>query len=141
MATPLGKKLGLRSGARVILVGAPRGMRAALDLKPGDVARRLAGSFDFIQIFVKTERELGAAFPKLRSHLREGGALWVSWPKGGGANGDLTLKDIIRIGYHHGLVESKTVSVDDTWSAIKFTFPKVGKRYDNSYGRLTLRSS
>jgi hypothetical protein len=34
------------------------------------------------------------------------------------------------------LVESKTISVNDTWSAIKFTHPKKGKVYKNSYGKL-----
>jgi hypothetical protein len=62
--------------------------------------------------------------------------LWISWPKGGRLGTDLTLKQIIRIGYSHGLVESKTISLDPTWSAIKFTFPKQGKQYSNSYGKL-----
>ncbi|GAB3529414.1 hypothetical protein GCM10027402_32720 [Arthrobacter monumenti] len=43
---------------------------------------------------------------------------------------------IIRIGYEHGLVESTALSVDSTWSAIKFTHPKPGKTYQNSYGTL-----
>src|ERR687894_285859 len=38
--------------------------------------------------------------------------------------------------YIHGFVESKTLSVDATWSAMKFTYPKKGKVYNNSYGRL-----
>lgn len=41
-----------------------------------------------------------------------------------------------RIGYSHGLVESTTLSIDATWSAIKFTHPKPGKTYRNSYGQL-----
>ena len=49
---------------------------------------------------------------------------------------DLNLKKVIAIGYSHDLVESKTISVDATWSAMKFTFPKAGKRYRNSYGQL-----
>ena len=53
---------------------------------------------------------------------------------------DLTLPEVIRIGYNHGLVESTTVSVDTTWSAIKFTHPKPGKEYRNSYGQLLRKS-
>ena len=49
---------------------------------------------------------------------------------------DLVLPEVIRIGYRHGLVESKTLSVDATWSAIKFTHPVAGKVYKNSYGQL-----
>jgi hypothetical protein len=49
---------------------------------------------------------------------------------------DLTLREVIRIGYDHGLVESTTLKIDDNWSAIKFTHHKRGKEYRNSYGKL-----
>jgi hypothetical protein len=62
--------------------------------------------------------------------------LWVSWPKNKKLGTDLALPKVIEIGYNHGFVESKTLSVDATWSAMKFTYPKKGKVYNNSYGRL-----
>jgi hypothetical protein len=46
---------------------------------------------------------------------------------------------VIEIGYNHGLVESKALSVDAPWSAIKFTHPKKGRAYNNGYGRLPSR--
>jgi hypothetical protein len=46
------------------------------------------------------------------------------------------LKDVIRLAYDAGLVESKTIAFDDEWSAIKLTWPKPGKVYRNSHGRL-----
>jgi hypothetical protein len=46
---------------------------------------------------------------------------------------------VIKTGYD-GLVESKCVSVDSTWSALKFTWPKKGKVYNNSYGQLNRRA-
>ncbi len=49
---------------------------------------------------------------------------------------DLALPKVIEIGYDHGLVESKTLSVGATWSVMRFTHPKKGKAYNNSYGRL-----
>ena len=67
---------------------------------------------------------------------RPGGMLWVSWPKGGRLGTDLTLPTVIAIGYDLGLVESTCLRVDDTWSALKFTHPKPGKTYRNSYGTL-----
>jgi hypothetical protein len=67
--------------------------------------------------------------------------LWVSWPKGRAGGTDLTLRDVIAIGYRHGLVESKTISITAIWSAIKFTYPKPGKQYNNSYGRLADRKT
>jgi hypothetical protein len=49
---------------------------------------------------------LEAAFPALRDHLKRTGMLWVSWPKGGQSGTDLSLPQVIRIGYSHGIVES-----------------------------------
>jgi hypothetical protein len=49
---------------------------------------------------------------------------------------DLALPTVIGIGYRHGLVESTCLRIDDTWSGLKFTFPKPGKTYANSYGTL-----
>ena len=78
-------------------------------------------------------------FPKLKRHLQKGGMLWVSWPKGRAMGTDLTLPEVIRIGYDHGLVESTALRIDDAWSALKFTHPKRGKVYQNSYGKLPAR--
>jgi hypothetical protein len=62
--------------------------------------------------------------------------LWVSWPKSGQEQTDLKLTNVIRLGYDYGLVESKSISLDKLWSALKFTHPKKGKIYNNSYGKL-----
>ena len=121
---------------RAIVVGAPPKAAAALGLHPDGVAHRLSGMFDYIHIFVTDQGKLDASLPRMRSHLRTNGMLWVSWPKGGALQTDLNLRKVIAIGYSHNLVESKTISVDTTWSAIRFTFPKAGKQYRNSYGQL-----
>jgi hypothetical protein len=130
----LRKKLGMKPEARVHLVDAPAELRTALGAPKA--ATRLSGRFDHLQVFVTDAQALEAAFERLKPHLDAAGALWVSWPKAGGLGTALTLQKIIRIGYDHGLVESKTIGLDATWSAIKFTFPKPGKSYRNSYGRL-----
>lgn len=62
--------------------------------------------------------------------------MWVSGPKGRNLGGDLSLPLVIKIGYRHGLVESTTIGVDEVWSAIKFTHPRPGKEYHNSFGEL-----
>ena len=139
MSTSLAKKIGVREGTRSILIDAPPEVAKVMGMPGNEVATRLTGAFGYIHVFVKRQANLDTMFPKLKGHLAIGGMLWVSWPKGNALGTDLTLKDIIGIGYGHGLVESKTISVDDTWSAIKFTFPKEGKQYNNSYGQLGKR--
>lgn len=137
MATvPVRKKIGVKTDMRCIVVGASPEQAATIGFQPSELPHRLSGSFDYIHLFVTTQQEASTAFPRMKRHLRDGGMLWVSWPKGGRLSTDLNLRKIIATGYRHGLVESKTIGVDDTWSAIKFTFPKPGKQYRNSYGQL-----
>ena len=76
------------------------------------------------------------SFPKLKRHLKPTGMLWLSWPRGKKLGTDLALPVVISIGYSHGLVESTCLNVDVIWSGLKFTNPKKGKVYHNSYGHL-----
>jgi hypothetical protein len=130
------KKMGIKKGARAYLVNAPAETVKVIGTSDLDVAARLAGQFDYLHLFTKSQEEFDELFPKLKGHLKPTGMLWVSWPKNKKLGTDLTLTKVIELGYNHGLVESKTISIDETWSAIKFTHPKEGKVYNNSYGKL-----
>lgn len=79
---------------------------------------------------------MDAHFPTLSDHLSTAGILWISCPKAKQLGTDLSLPEVIRIGYRHGLVESKTLAVDATWSAVKFTHPRSSQHHDNSFGTL-----
>jgi hypothetical protein len=136
MSGIVSKKLGIKEGTRAIFLNAPEAARGAIDPPSLDVASELAGEFDYIHLFARTQAELDDTFPKLKAHLKPTGMLWVSWPKNKKLGTDLALPKVIEIGYNHGFVESKTLSVDATWSAMKFTHPKKDKVYNNSYGRL-----
>ncbi|HSK88719.1 MAG TPA: hypothetical protein VK880_10195 [Anaerolineales bacterium] len=136
MTGPVSKKLGIKEGIRAFFVNAPAQVVEAIDLPHLELAKRLAGNFDYIHLFVKSQEEFNDIFPRLKAHLKPTGMLWVSWPKNRKLETDLTLTTVIKLGYDHGLVESKTISIDATWSAIKFTHPKKGKVYKNSYGKL-----
>lgn len=103
-----------------------------------DVASKLTGYFDHIHLFAGSESELKKKFPKLKAHLKPEGQLWVSWAKNGQLDTDLSLKKVIEIGYDCGLVESTSLRVNSIWSALKFTHPKKGKVYNNSYGKLKI---
>lgn len=128
--------MGLKAGWRGYLRNAPPEAVEAMELPELDMGERLSGAFDYIHLFATTQADLDRQFPELRDHLSATGKLWVSWPKGRQLDSDLTLPIVIRIGYSHGLVESTTLSLDAIWSAIRFTRPKAGKTYNNSYGTL-----
>jgi hypothetical protein len=136
MSTTVAKKMGIAEGSRAYIANAPEGVIDSMDLPKLDIASELGGDFDHIHLFVKSQQEFHDQFSKLKDHLKPDGRLWVSWPKSGKLGTDLSLTTVIKIGYDYGLVESKTISVDATWSAIKFTHPKAGKIYKNSYGKL-----
>lgn len=136
MTGVVSKKLGIKEGVRAYFVNAPAEVVEAIDPPPLDSAGELRGDFDYIHLFAKSQEEFNGIFPRLKDHLKPTGMLWVSWPKNGQLGTDLTLPAVIKLGYDYGLVESKTISIDATWSAIKFTRPKKGKVYNNSYGRL-----
>lgn len=133
--TPLLPKLGVKEGMRTAILKAPAEL-ADLFAELRGHSTRLSGNFDCIHLFAVTREEFLAIFPEACGHLNPGGMLWASWPKGGGMGTDLTLMEVIRLGYDFGMVESKCISLDARWSALKFTLPKPGKTYHNSYGRL-----
>lgn len=119
-----------------MFVGAPPTARVAIQPPRLEIATDLEGEFDYLHLFATTKVQLDVEFARLRPHLAATGALWVSWPKAKKLGTDFTLPTVIRIGYDHALVESVCLSIDDVWSALKFTHPKPGKVYRNSYGQL-----
>ena len=138
MSGIVAKKMGIKEGARAYFVNAPVEAIQAVDPPHLEVGEKLNGEFDYIHLFVKSQAELDEVFPQLKPYLAARGALWVSWPKGGKLGTDLNLKIVINICYNHRLAESKCLSVDPTWTALKFTRPIKGKTYNNSYGVLKL---
>jgi hypothetical protein len=128
--------MGIKAGTRAFLVNVSDSALKAMMLPSLERSETLKGAFGYIHLFATSQSEMDDMFPKLKAHLGANGMLWVSWPKGGRFGTDLTLRHVIRIGYSHGLVESTTLRVDDSWSALKFTHPKPGKVYKNSYGQL-----
>jgi hypothetical protein len=141
MTTALPKKLGIKDGMRTIFVNAPADVVEAIESPMLTVVSRLTGDFDYIHYFTRTQADLMDTFSTLKDHLKTTGMLWVSWPKGRKLASDLTMPKVIEIGYDRGLVESKCISINPTWSALKFTVPKKGKVYNNSYGTLKRESA
>ena len=118
-------KLGIKAGARIALVAAPKGYDATLGKLPQGVtpAKALRGPLDLIHVFVKSRAELARRFPVLKKALAIDGALWVSWPKKASGVATNLAEDAIReIGLAHGLVDVKVCAVDETWSGLKFVY-------------------
>jgi len=135
------QKMGIKENVVTYFFNAPKEAIDAIILPNIRPLKSLKGELDYIHLFVKQQSEQKDIFPKLKEHLKLDGMLWVSWPKGGKLNTDLSLSKVIQIGYEFGLVESTCLSVDETWSALKFTHPKKGKAYNNSHAKLKSRTT
>jgi hypothetical protein len=128
--------MGVKENSKAIFVNAQKEAIENINLPTLDIQEKLKEELDYIHLFVKTQKEFITYFPKLKQHLKLNGMLWVSWPKGGKLGTDLNIKSVIKLGYDFGLVESTCLSINSIWSGLKFTFPKKGKVYNNSYGKL-----
>jgi hypothetical protein len=118
--TPLPKKLGVKDGSRVLVVGAPDGF--ALD---GVTLHTRAGRdpYDVILAFCPDLATLRRRFAPLAGKLVSNGALWISWPKkASGVRTDLDENVVREHGLSVGLVDVKVAAVDQTWSGLKFVY-------------------
>jgi hypothetical protein len=136
MTRTVSQKMGIKENSRVLFINAPSDAIVEMKLPKIDLVKSGTGEFDYIHLFTTSQTEFNEHFPKLKSCLKSGGMLWVSWPKGGKLGTDLNIKIVIKLGYDFGLVESTCLSINEVWSGLKFTHPKKGKVYNNSYGQL-----
>jgi CheY-like chemotaxis protein len=127
--TPLPRKLGIRAGAIVALLGAPADFAATLgDLPAGvRIRRRAGGEADLIVLFAASAAELERRFPAALRTLAAGGALWIAWPKqASGVASDLTQAAVRAFGMAAGLVDYKICAIDATWSGLCFAHRRRG---------------
>lgn len=124
---PLARKLGIKEGARVALLGAPEGFDEELAPLPDGVhvVRRLAPDLDVAVLFVAERRELERRFPAVAQSITPSGGCWVAWPKRASkAPTDLT-EDVLReVGLPQGLVDNKVCAITDVWSGLRFVWRK-----------------
>jgi hypothetical protein len=135
------QKMGIKEASRSIFLNAPAEAMTDINLPSLNIQSSLKGEFDYIHLFAVTQKTQEELFPKLKSHLKNDGMLWVSWPKNKQLETDLNLPAVIKNGYSFGLVESTCLSINTTWSALKFTHPKKGKIYRNSHAELKKRTT
>ncbi len=134
--TPLVRKLGIKAGSDVAVVGAPEGFEERLSPLP-DGATISAGvrrDVDVALLFVTRAADLRRGFPRLARRLRDTGGLWVAWPKKSATvETDVTFDAVQRTGLDEGLVDNKSASLDETWQALRF----VVRRDDRSRRRVS----
>jgi CheY-like chemotaxis protein len=120
--TPLVKKLGIKPGSRLALLGAPEGFEPTP--LPDDVAvlRRAGGKpADVVLLFSRTKADLSRRFDPAARMTAEGGRLWLLWPKQASPlAADLTQAGVRRHGMGAGWVDFKIAAIDADWSGLCF---------------------
>jgi hypothetical protein len=123
--TPLPAKLGIREGARVMVLHAPDGFDATLGPLPDGarVVRRLSGPADVVVAFVDRRAHLESAIERLERAIFPAGGLWVAWPKRSSKVPTDMSEDVVReVGLPRGLVDNKVCAIDDVWSGLRLVW-------------------
>ncbi len=112
-------KLGAKKGVLAVVINPPEGF----NLDGVKVLNKLNSPSDFILLFTKSKGELNKYFPKLKSHLKSSGLLWISWPKKTSkVKTDLDENEVMKIGLENGLVDVKIAAISEVWSGLKFVY-------------------
>ena len=120
--TPLPRKLGIREGTTVRLVGAPRDFATTLGPLPdrASLRRRGEGPRDVTIWFVRRRRVMEDGIVAMAEQVASD-KLWMVWAKKSSAlSTDVSERDIRAAGLAYGLVDFKICAVDHDWSGLCF---------------------
>jgi CheY-like chemotaxis protein len=121
--TPLPKKLGIKPGTVVALVGAPKGFGKTLGTLPegARLQNGPGGRPDLILLFCRSQAEMKKQFPVAARTLADPGKVWIAWPKkASGVATDLDGNQVRRYGLSQHFVDYKICAIDETWSGLLF---------------------
>ncbi len=123
--SPLYRKLGIKPGDVVGVLGAPPGW--VIEGLPDGVAlrSRAQGPLDVVVAFFEERVKIERRLPALIRALRPDGSLWIAWPRRAAGHvsdiGDNVLREII---LPTGLVDTKVAALDEHWSGLRFVWRK-----------------
>jgi hypothetical protein len=123
--TPLWKKLGIREGARVVIVDAPEGFTELLGRTPPavELLSHTAKDLDVAVLFATRAVRIPERFGRLASRLDPAGRLWLAWPKKAAKiDTDITFEIAQGVGLDAGLVDNKSASITDVYQGLQFVY-------------------
>jgi DUF3052 family protein len=123
------QKLGLREGERLEVTGdVGSGLRRdAKEVLARGLVR--SGELDGAIVLVESEEDGKEALVRYRPRLRDTGYLWlVTWKRG--HDHYLNQMSLVPHAKRLGLIDNKTISIDDDRSGIRFVVPRALRRRD-----------
>ena len=125
--TPLPKKLGIKKGHRVGVLGDPGHVAELVDPLPAgaELVRNPRSSCEVFLAFAPTRADFVARLERVLPRLPADASLWIAWPKrSSGVATDMT-EDVVRgEALPRQLVDVKVCAVDETWSGLKLMVRK-----------------
>ena len=128
--TPLPRKLGIRTGDRVAIVGDP-GHAAELmsPLPEGAALRRGLEEAEVVVFFTTRRAELTERIEALGRAIFPDGSCWIAWPKRASkVLTDMTENVVREIALPLGLVDTKVCAIDETWSGLRLVWRRERRR-------------
>lgn len=111
-------KLQIKSDHRVVVLDKPDDVH--LDLMSSDSTDEAAAA-DAVLAFVTTEADLESdAMEAVLGAGRRDALAWVAYPKGGQRGTDLNRDILAALLSERGVRAVRQISIDDTWSALRF---------------------
>jgi len=107
-------KLQIKPGQSVAVVNPPPSL-----VLPGVVATAAAADADAVVAFVARREDLDSAEQAVAA-ARADRLAWIGYPKGGRLGTDLNRDRLAAALAVHGVQPVRQVSIDDTWSALRF---------------------
>jgi hypothetical protein len=118
--TPLAKKLGIKEGSRVALLGAPADLELVGLPDSVTVRTSLRGTNDVLVSFHEWRADLDKRVPQLLKALDVNGGLWIAWPKKASkVPTDITEDTVREVFLPLGLVDNKVCAITDIWSGLR----------------------
>ncbi len=117
------KKLGMKPGQRILTLNPPAGYIAQLGELPAGttLTDQPGGEFDAVQLFVASKAELERAVAGAIAAVRQGGMLWIAYPKKSSRqHSDLSRNILWQTLLESGWQGVFLIAIDDTWSAMRF---------------------
>jgi hypothetical protein len=123
--TALTKRLGMKPGFQALILNAPDGFVSSLDPLPESAVIQTSRdgdtTYDLVNVFVSSKAEVDQYAALALGALKKRGWLWFTYPK----KTSKIKTDVSRdVGWDAvttaGWERIAVISVDDTWSAVRF---------------------
>ena len=117
------KKLRILPGQPILILNPPPEYIESLGELPegATITVQTEGQFNFVHLFVKDSREFDKLSPIALKALEYDGLFWISYPKRSSkVETDLSRDVFWELLTDAGLRPVTQISIDDTWSALRF---------------------